>query len=169
MVKLLAILARARVLHGALGSTTTRGQWYVTIPVAVLVSALGAAVPALAGEPVALAAATVLVAVAGPLVSRLARYAPPANLPHADVFLFGVNSRREPLVWHAFQGTVLDAHEEGWDFGKDSDGNLYDLRTGRCEGVVMREAGEHLRGLQGADSTANAPDLGVYADNTDTE
>ena len=51
----------------------------------------------------------------------------------------------------------------------DADGNLYDVQTGRCEGTMLRDAAEHLRGLQGADSTDNAPDLGVCAYNTDTE
>ena len=77
--------------------------------------------------------------------------------------------RRRERVWRAFSGTLMDARAEGYDWARDADGNLYDVQTGRCAGVVMREAGEHLRGLQGADSTANAPDLGVCADNTDTE
>ena len=166
MVKLLAILARARALHGALSSETTRRQWWVTFPVAVAVAAAGYFLPPIAGEEVALALTTVLIAALAPLVSRAVGYRDKTDLPY--VYVIAVMRRRE-RVWRAFSGTLLDAHAEGYDWAQDADGNLYDAQSGRCEGVVMRDAAEHLRGLQGADSTSNAPDLGVCADNTDRE
>jgi len=168
MVKLLAILARARALHGALSSETTRRQWWVTFPVAVAVAAAGYFLPPIAGEEVALALTTVLIAALAPLVSRVVGYQDKTDLPYAEVYVIAVMRRRE-RVWRAFSGTLLDAHAEGYDWAQDADGNLYDAQSGRCEGVVMRDAAEHLRGLQGADSTSNAPDLGVCADNTDRE
>jgi len=168
MVKLLAILARARALHGALSSETTRRQWWVTFPVAVAVAAAGYFLPPIAGEEVALALTTVLIAALAPLVSRVVGYQDKTDLPYAEVYVIAVMRRRE-RVWRAFSGTLLDAHAEGYDWAQDADGNLYDAQSGRCEGVVMRDAAEHLRGLQGAGSTSNAPDLGVCADNTDRE
>ena len=158
MVRLLAILARARALHGALSSETTRRQWWVTFPVAVAVAAAGYFLPPIAGEEVALALTTVLIAALAPLVSRAVGYRDKLDLTYAEVYVIAVMRRRE-RVWRAFSGTLMDARAEGYDWARDADGNLYDVQTGRCAGVVMREAGEHLRGLQGADSTANAPDL----------
>lgn len=168
MDKLLAIIVRARALHGALSSETTRRQWWVTFPVAVAVAAAGYFLPPIAGEEVALALTTVLIAALAPLVSRAVGYQDKLDLTYAEVFVMAVMRRRE-RVWRAFSGTLLDAHAEGYDWARDVDGNLYDVQSGQCEGVVMRDAAEHLRGLQGADSTSNAPDLGVCADNTDRE
>ena len=110
------------------------------------------------GRGGALALTTVLIAALAPLVSRAVGYRDKLDLTYAEVYVIAVMRRRE-RVWRAFSGTLLDAHAEGYDWARDADGNLYDVQTGRCAGVVMREAGEHLRGLQGADSTANAPDL----------
>ncbi len=167
MDKLLAILFRARALHGALSSETTRRQWWVTFPVAVLVAAAGYFLPPIAGEEVALALTTVLIAALAPLVSRAIGYQD-KDLPYAEVFIIAVMRRRE-RVWRAFSGTLLDAHAEGYDWAQDADGNLYDVQSGQCEGVVMRDAVASIRELQGGGSTSNAPDLGLCADNTDRE
>jgi hypothetical protein len=70
-------------------------------------------------------------------------------------------------VWRAFSGTLLDAHAEGYDWARDADGNLYDVQSGRCEGVVMHDAAAHLRDLRGVDSTNNR-DISLFADNTDS-
>ena len=168
MVRLLAILARARALHGALSSETTRRQWWVTFPVAVAVAAAGYFLPPIAGEEVALALTTVLIAALAPLVSRVVGYQDKTDLPYAEVYVIAVMRRRE-RVWRAFSGTLMDARAEGYDWARDADGNLYDVQSGQCEGVVMRDAVASIRELQGGGSTSNAPDLGLCADNTDRE
>lgn len=174
MVKLLAILARARALHGALSSETTRRQWWVTFPVAVAVAAAGYFLPPIAGEEVALALSTVLIAALAPLVSRAIGYQDKTDLPYAEVFIIAVMRRRE-RVWRAFSGTLMDARAEGYDCARDADGNLYDVQSGQCEGVVMRDAVASIRELQGAGGTDNAPlglvsgDIEICADNTDRE
>ena len=168
MDKLLAIIVRARALHGALSSETTRRQWWVTFPVAVLVAAAGYFLPPIAGEEVALALATVLIAALAPLVSRAVGYRDKLDLTYAEVYVIAVMRRRE-RVWRAFSGTLMDARAEGYDWARDADGNLYDVQSGQCEGVVMRDAVASIRELQGGGSTSNAPDLGLCADNTDRE
>lgn len=154
---ILSLLSRARRLHGALNSETTTRQWWVTFPVAVAVAAAGYFLPPIAGEEVALALSTVLIAALAPLVSRVVGYQDKTDLPHAEVYVIAVMRRRE-RVWRAFSGTLLDAHAEGYDWARDADGNLYDVQSGRCEGVVMREAVSAIKGLQGASSTDNTGD-----------
>lgn len=171
---ILLLLSRARVLHGCLSSTTTRRQWWVTFPVAVAVAGLGYAMPAFAGDDVALALLTVGVAAIAPLVSRVAAYTGDAKYENADVYIVAAMHRRE-RVWRAYIGTLMDAKEERYDWARDADGNLYDVQSGRCEGVVMREAVAAIKELQGAGGTDNAPlglvsgDIEICADNTDRE
>jgi hypothetical protein len=182
---ILLLLSRARVLHGCLSSTTTRRQWWVTFPVAVAVAGLGYAMPAFAGDDVALALLTVGVAAIAPLVSRVAAYTGDAKYENADVYIVAAMHRRE-RVWRAYIGTLMDAKEERYDWARDADGNLYDVQSGRCEGVVMREAVAAIKELQGAGSTDNTGDdaiggidvckdslgdrnIEVCADNTDPD
>lgn len=182
---ILSLLSRARRLHGALNSETTTRQWWVTFPVAVAVAGLGYAMPAFAGDDVALALLTVGVAAIAPLVSRVAAYTGDAKYENADVYIVAAMHRRE-RVWRAYIGTLMDAKEERYDWARDADGNLYDVQSGRCEGTVMRDAVSAIKGLQGASSTDNTGDdaiggidvckdssgdrnIEVCADNTDPD
>ena len=134
---LATVFRRAGVLRGALKSKTTVNQLWVVFPAAVVVAGMGYAFPALAEDGLALALLTVIVSVAGPLVSRMAKYEAPDLAALADVHLVGVRRNAE-RVWRAYVGTLMDAHAEGWDFAYDLEGKVWDVKRGTATGETIR-------------------------------
>ena len=119
-------------LHGILSSGTTKAQYKVALPLAVLFLAAGFVVPDYA-DPAAAATAAVALA---PLVARALLWRK-KEIEIPEVFVLKARKKTESL-WHELKGTLYDAQAEGWDYAIDSDGNEWNCQTGEPTGKVIR-------------------------------
>ena len=128
----LKVFKRARVLAGASGSNTTAKQKMVALPVALAIAGLGYFIPALADDAVAFALVAAAVGYVAPYVSRLIAH---KTVDNTTLMLVAVRMD-EVTAWVPYTGTVLDAREEGYMHGCDSQGDVYALDDGVKAGTM---------------------------------
>lgn len=148
---ILKVLRRGKVLSGATQSRTTKDQWLVGLVLSFLVAALSMVVPGLQDDTVAVGAVLALIAVVGPMISRMALFKEKpedVELDIPDDALVVPNDmlgRRIALVrdgisgsWSRFDGTWKEALLAGWNQGALEDGEVVFLVTGERAKVNLR-------------------------------
>lgn len=148
---ILKVLQRGKVLSGATQSRTTKDQWLVGLVLSFLVAALSLAVPGLQDDTVAVGAVLALIAVFGPMISRMALFKEKEEeevLDIPDDALVVPNDmlgRRIARVrdgisgsWSRFDGTWKEALLAGWNQGALEDGEVVFLVTGEWAKVNLR-------------------------------
>ena len=148
---ILKVLQRGKVLSGATQSRTTKDQWLVGLVLSFLVAALSLAVPGLQDDTVAVGAVLALIAVFGPMISRMALFKEKEEeevLDIPDDTLVVPNDmlgRRIARVrdgisgsWSRFDGTWKEALLAGWNQGALEDGEVVFLVTGEWAKVNLR-------------------------------
>ena len=145
---ILKVLQRGKVLSGATQSRTTKDQWLVGLVLSFLVAALSLAVPGLQDDTVAVGAVLALIAVFGPMISRMALFKEKEEEEMLDDALVVPNDmlgRRIALVrdgisgsWSRFDGTWKEALLAGWNQGALEDGEVVFLVTGEWAKVNLR-------------------------------
>lgn len=148
---ILKVLQRGKVLSGATQSRTTKDQWLVGLVLSFLVAALSMAVPGLQDDTVAVGAVLALIAVVGPMISRMALFKEKEEeevLDIPDDALVVPNDmlgRRIARVrdgisgsWSRFDGTWKEALLAGWNQGALEDGEVVFLVTGEFAKVNLR-------------------------------
>ena len=147
---ILKVLQRGKVLSGATQSRTTKDQWLVGLVLSFLVAALSMVVPGLQDDTVAVGAVLALIAVVGPMISRMALFkeTPEEELDIPDDALVVPNDllgRRIARVrdgisgsWSRFDGTWKEALLAGWNQGALEDGEVVFLVTGEWAKVNLR-------------------------------
>jgi len=119
-------------LHGVLESQTTKAQYKIALPLAVIFLAAGFLIPDYA-DPASAATAAVAIA---PLIARALLWRKKkSDLP--EVYIVKARKKTES-VWHTLTGTLFDAQAEGWDYAIDIDGNEWNCQTGEPTGKVIR-------------------------------
>ena len=148
---ILKVLQRGKVLSGATQSRTTKDQWLVGLVLSFLVAALSLVVPGLQDDTVAVGAVLALIAVVGPMISRMALFKEKPEdevLDIPDDALVVPNDmlgRRIARVrdgisgsWSRFDGTWKEALLAGWNQGALEDGEVVFLVTGEWAKVNLR-------------------------------
>ena len=148
---ILKVLQRGKVLSGATQSRTTKDQWLVGLVLSFLVAALSMVVPGLQDDTVAVGAVLALIAVVGPMISRMALFKEKEEeevLDIPDDALVVPNDllgRRIARVrdgisgsWSRFDGTWKEALLAGWNQGALEDGEVVFLVTGEWAKVNLR-------------------------------
>lgn len=148
---ILKVLQRGKVLSGATQSRTTKDQWLVGLVLSFLVAALSMVVPGLQDDTVAVGAVLALIAVVGPIISRMALFKEKEEeevLDIPDDALVVPNDmlgRRIARVrdgisgsWSRFDGTWKEALLAGWNQGALEDGEVVFLVTGEWAKVNLR-------------------------------
>ena len=147
---ILKVLQRGRVLSGATQSRTTKDQWLVGLVLSFLVAALSMVVPGLQDDTVAVGAVLALIAVVGPMISRMALFKEKEEevLDIPDDALVVPNDMLGSRIvrvrdgisgsWRRFDGTWKEALLAGWNQGALEDGEVVFLATGEFEGEDLR-------------------------------
>lgn len=148
---ILKVLQRGKVLSGATQSRTTKDQWLVGLVLSFLVAALSMVVPGLQDDTVAVGAVLALIAVVGPMISRMALFKETPEEVELDIpddALVVPNDmlgRRIARVrdgisgsWRRFDGTWKEALLAGWNQGALEDGEVVFLVTGEWAKVNLR-------------------------------
>lgn len=147
---ILKVLQRGKVLSGATQSRTTKDQWLVGLVLSFLVAALSMVVPGLQDDTVAVGAVLALIAVVGPMISRMALFKEKdeevLDIPDdALVIPNDMLGRRIVRVrdgisgsWARFDGTWKEALLAGWNQGALEDGEVVFLVTGEWAKVNLR-------------------------------
>lgn len=128
----------AKNLEGVTQSRTTKVNALVLSILALAVSALGMFLPEFASQDVQQAVLLALLAVVGTIGTRIAGYKDRTLSPDEScTMLVGVRKKKD-TVWRTFEGTVLDAKEEGWDTAVDIEGFVWELKTPKRTGAMLR-------------------------------
>ena len=137
-----ALWRRAKVLRGALDSNTTKEQWYVVIPVTLLVALVGFFLPEVADSKIAVGIVSAIIGVVGPLGSRYVgdRVKEPPLAEPVNPFFYKVK-RHSDKSWKDFLGTRYDAILAGYTLGVDDEDNVWDIATCKIIGKHQRRAG----------------------------
>ena len=151
---ILKVLQRGKVLSGATQSRTTKDQWLVGLVLSFLVAALSLAVPGLQDDTVAVGAVLALIAVVGPMISRMALFKEKPEEEEEEVLdipddalvvpndLLGrrIARVRDGISgsWSRFDGTWKEALLAGWNQGALEDGEVVFLVTGEWAKVNLR-------------------------------
>ena len=148
---ILKVLQRGKVLSGATQSRTTKDQWLVGLVLSFLVAALSMVVPGLQDDTVAVGAVLALIAVVGPLISRMALFKEKEEEEVLDIpddalvvpnDLLGrkIARVRDGISgsWSRFDGTWKEALLAGWNQGALEDGEVVFLVTGEFAKVNLR-------------------------------
>ena len=150
---ILKVLQRGKVLSGATQSRTTKDQWLVGLVLSFLVAALIMVVPGLQDDTVAVGAVLALIAVVGPMISRMMLFKETPEevdevLDIPDDALVVPNDllgRKIARVrdgisgsWTRFDGTWKEALLAGWNQGALEDGEVVFLVTGEFAKVNLR-------------------------------
>jgi hypothetical protein len=139
------------VLSGATQSRTTKDQWLVGLVLSFLVAALSLVVPGLQDDAAAVGAVLALLAVVGPMISRMALFKEPpdeevldipddALVVSNDLLARKIVRVRDGISgsWSRFDGTWKEALLSGWNQGALEDGEVVFLVTGEEAGVSLR-------------------------------
>lgn len=145
---ILKVLQRGKVLSGAVQSRTTKDQWLAGLVLSLLVAALSMVVPGFQDDTVAVGAVLALIALVGPMISRMALFKEKEELEIPDDALVVPNEmlgRRIARVrdgisgsWSRFDGTWKEALMAGWNQGALEDGEVVFLATGEFAKVNLR-------------------------------
>lgn len=132
---ILVFIKKVTRLNGIFQSNTTASQYKVALPLSILFAVLSFVIPEYAEPQMAAAIMTVI----APIIARIALWRDnshaPVDLP--DVMIVKAQRAKE-TVWRELHGTLLDAREEGYSLASTDDGTVYDVATGKPNGVKLR-------------------------------